>query len=153
MPVETEAAPEFELAADDGSIVRLADLHGRKTVLYFYPKDDTPGCIKEACSFRDAIADYRERGIEVFGVSPDDVASHRKFREKYGLNFRLLADPEHQVAERYGVWKQKRNYGRTYMGVERTTFVIDEQGRIQKIYPKVSPEQHAAQILADLDAI
>ncbi len=147
MPQADAQAPEFTLRTDADEEVSLEDFRGRKVVLYFYPKDDTPGCTKEACAFRDAHDEYEARGVTVLGVSPDTVASHRKFRSKYDLPFTLLADPDHEVAERYGVWKEKSMYGRTYMGVDRTTFLIDEEGRIAKVFPKVRPEGHAAEIL------
>jgi thioredoxin-dependent peroxiredoxin len=150
MPKVKEEAPDFELQSDDGRKVKLSDFRGHKVVLYFYPKDDTPGCTKEACGFRDAFAEYAARGVEVLGVSPDSVASHGKFKTKYELPFTLLADPSHAVAEAYGVWKQKTNYGRTYMGIERTTFVIDEDGRISRVFPRVRAEGHAEQILEEL---
>lgn len=147
-----DQAPDFSLPADDGSTVRLADLRGRKVVLYFYPKDDTPGCTTEACEFRDALPRIDADGAVVLGVSPDSVDSHRKFRNKYDLNFRLLADTDHAVAEAYGVWKEKTMYGRTFWGVERTTFIIDENGRIAKVFGKVKPAGHAEEVLAALSA-
>jgi peroxiredoxin Q/BCP len=140
-------APDFELAADDGSTVRLRDLRGRKVILYFYPKDDTPGCTQQACELRDRIEEIDARGAIVLGVSPDSVASHQKFKEKYNLNFKLLSDEGHRVADAYGVWVEKKNYGRTYWGNERTTFVIDENGRIEKVLPRVKPAEHADQVL------
>ncbi len=142
-----DIAPDFELQADDGSTVRLSDLRGRKVVLYFYPKDDTPGCTIEACEFRDRNQDLAASGAVVLGVSPDTVESHRKFRDKYGLDFRLLADTDHRVAEAYGVWQQKSMYGRKYWGVARTTFLIDEEGRIARVFEKVKPAGHAAEVL------
>ena len=142
-----DIAPDFELQADDGSTVRLSDLRGRKVVLYFYPKDDTPGCTIEACEFRDRVKDLDAGGAVVLGVSPDTVESHRKFRDKYGLDFRLLADTDHRVAEAYGVWQQKSMYGRKYWGVARTTFLIDEEGRIARVFEKVKPAGHAAEVL------
>ena len=142
-----EQAPDFELAADDGSAVKLSDFRGRKVVLYFYPKDDTPGCTTQACDLRDRIEEIDARGAVVLGVSPDDVASHQKFKQKFGLNFRLLADVDHQVAEQYGVWKEKNLYGKKSMGVERTTFVIAEDGTVAQVLPRVKPADHASQIL------
>lgn len=147
---EGDQAPDFTLQADDGSEVTLSDLRGRKVVLYFYPKDDTPGCTRQACDLRDQWADFERTGAAVFGVSPDPVRSHVKFRDKYDIPFRLLADTEHEVAEAYGVWKQKSFMGRKYMGNERTTFIIDEEGRIQKIFPEVDPAEHADLVLAAL---
>ena len=147
---ENDLAPKFTLEADDGSKVRLADLHGRTVVLYFYPKDDTPGCTKEACEFRDHTKAIDKSGAVVLGVSPDSVASHQRFREKYGLDFRLLADPDHKVAEAYGVWQRKSMYGRKYWGIVRTTFVINERGRIARIFEKVKPAGHAAEVLSVL---
>jgi len=140
-------APDFELKSDAGETVRLSDFRGRPVVLYFYPKDDTPGCTTEACEFRDAYDVFRERGAEVLGVSPDDVASHEKFKTKYGLPFTLLADPDHEVAEKYGVWIEKSMYGRNYMGIDRTTFVIGPDGILQHIFRKVKPDGHAAEVL------
>jgi thioredoxin-dependent peroxiredoxin len=147
MVSENQAAPEFELATDEGKKVKLSDFRGRKVVLYFYPKDDTPGCTTQACDLRDRIAEFDTRGAVVLGVSPDDVASHVKFKEKFDLNFTLLADTDHKVAEAYGVWKEKNLYGRKSMGVERTSFVIDEEGNIAKVLPRVKPAEHAGQIL------
>lgn len=153
MPNELHAgdpAPDFTLPSDSGDTVRLADLRGRRVVLYFYPKDDTSGCTKEACAFRDTRPAYEDRDIVVLGVSPDDVPSHEKFRDKYELNFPLLADTDHAVAEAYGAWGKKRMYGREYEGVLRSTFVIGRDGTIENIYRKVKPAEHADQILADL---
>lgn len=147
MIAEGQPAPDFELATDEGRKVKLSDFKGRKVILYFYPKDDTPGCTTQACDLRDHIHDIDARGAVVLGVSPDDVASHKKFKEKFGLNFTLLADAHHQVAEQYGVWKEKNLYGKKTMGVERTSFIIDEQGRIAKVLPRVKPAEHVGQIL------
>ena len=147
---ENDVAPKFSLTADDGSTVRLSALRGQTVVLYFYPKDDTPGCTKEACEFRDRSKDLNKSDAVVLGVSPDSVESHKKFREKFGLDFRLLADPDHKVAEAYGVWQLKSMYGRKYWGIARTTFVINEKGRIARIFEKVKPAGHAAEVLAAL---
>jgi peroxiredoxin Q/BCP len=147
---ENDLAPKFTLEADDGSKVRLTDLRGGIVVLYFYPRDDTPGCTKEACEFRDHTKAIDKSGAVVLGVSPDSVESHKRFREKYGLDFRLLADPDHKVAEAYGVWQRKSMYGRKYWGIVRTTFVINERGRIARIFEKVKPAGHAAEVLAAL---
>lgn len=147
MIAEGQPAPDFELATDEGRKVKLADFKGKKVILYFYPKDDTPGCTTQACDLRDHIQEIDARGAVVLGVSPDDVASHKKFKEKFGLNFTLLADADHQVAEQYGVWKEKNLYGKKTMGVERTSFIIDEQGRIAKVLPRVKPAEHVGQIL------
>ncbi|MFW6039830.1 MAG: thioredoxin-dependent thiol peroxidase [Gemmatimonadota bacterium] len=146
-----DMAPDFSLSSDRGDTVRLADLRGRRVVLYFYPKDDTSGCTKEACGFRDALPRFDAQGAVVLGVSPDDVGSHEKFRDKYDLNFPLLADPDHAVAEAYGAWGKKKLYGREYEGVLRSTFVIDADGRIEKVYRKVKPAGHAEEILAELE--
>ncbi len=149
---EGDAAPDFSAETDDGRRVSLADFRGRKLVLYFYPKDDTPGCTKEACAFRDGIARIRESGAEVLGVSADDVDSHRAFREKYQLNFPLLSDASKKIVQDYGVWKEKNMYGRTFMGIDRTTFLINEQGTIRRIFPKVNVEIHYDEILSALGA-
>ena len=147
-----ELAPDFSLTADDGTTVSLADFRDRQAVvLYFYPKDDTPGCTKEACAFRDLAAEFAERGAVILGISPDSVASHVKFREKFGLPFPLLADADHAVAERYGVWKERSMYGRRFMGVERTTVVIGKDGRVKRVFPKVRVDGHADAVLATLE--
>jgi thioredoxin-dependent peroxiredoxin len=140
-------APGFSLEADDGTTVSLADLAGSTVVLYFYPKDDTSGCTAEACEFRDLRADYDAAGARVIGVSPDPVTSHVRFRDKHGLPFTLLSDPEHEAAEAYGVWVQKSMYGKTYMGVERSTFVIGPDGVLREALYKVKPKGHAASVL------
>jgi peroxiredoxin Q/BCP len=142
-----DPAPGFSLAADDGSTVSLSDLAGTTVVLYFYPKDDTSGCTAEACEFRDLQGDYDAAGARVIGVSPDPLASHVKFRDKHGLPFTLLSDPDHEAAEAYGVWVQKSMYGRTYMGVERSTFVIGPDGVLRQALYKVKPKGHAASVL------
>jgi peroxiredoxin Q/BCP len=149
---EGDMAPGFALEADDGSTVRLADLRGRRVVLFFYPKDDTSGCTKEACGFRDARPQYDAKDAEIYGVSPDGRASHEKFRDKFDLNFPLLVDADHSVADAYGAWGQKKMYGREYEGILRSTIVIDPEGRIEKIYRKVKPEGHAEEVLAELGA-
>ena len=150
MVAEGEQAPEFELQSDEGETVKLSDLRGRRVVLYFYPRDDTPGCTTQACGIRDSFAELDETGAVVFGVSPDDVASHERFRQKYSLPFTLLADPDHRAAEAYGVWGEKKYMGRTYMGIERSTFVIDEDGRVAKVLRRVKPAKHADDVLAIL---
>ncbi|HEX2451747.1 MAG TPA: thioredoxin-dependent thiol peroxidase [Gemmatimonadales bacterium] len=141
-------APDFTLASDEGQTVRLAALKGRPVVLYFYPKDDTPGCTKEACSFRDAWADVQDGGAAVFGVSPDSVTSHQRFRAKYRLPFPLLSDPDHAVAASYGAWGEKSMYGKKYEGILRTTFLIDGTGTVRRVFEKVKPEGHAEEVLA-----
>ena len=152
MPDVGDPAPEIALPDETGTIHRLADQRGRWTILYFYPKDDTPGCTVEACEFRDAIATFEERGADVWGVSPQGAPSKKAFREKFDLPFTLLADEAHEAAEAYGSWVEKQNYGKTYMGTARTTFLVDPDGRIAKTWPKVKPEGHAADVLASLDA-
>ena len=150
MVEEGKPAPDFELVSDDGARVRLSQLRGKPVVLYFYPRDDTPGCTTQACGIRDSYDDFGERGAVVLGVSPDSESSHVKFKQKYGLPFTLLADPDHEVAEQYGVWVEKKNYGKTYMGIERSTFVIDEEGNVKKVMRRVKPDTHAADVLAAL---
>ena len=147
MVKEGEAAPDFEARDAEGNKVKLSDLRGQKVVLHFYPKDDTPGCTKEACSFRDSFAEFERRGIRVLGVSLDDEGSHRKFADKYKLPFTLLADTGHAVADRYGVYGEKQFAGRKYMGVDRKTFLIDERGRVVRVFDKVDVERHADEVL------
>lgn len=144
---EGTVAPDFTVKDANGETVRLKDLRGQKVVLYFYPKDDTPGCTKEACAFRDAFADYKKRNIKVLGVSLDSEASHKKFAAKYKLPFTLLADTDHAISDAYGVYGQKKFMGRSYMGVNRMTFLIDEKGKIKKVFEKVKPEDHAQEVL------
>jgi thioredoxin-dependent peroxiredoxin len=147
-----DKAPAFRTHDQDGNAVSLRDFKGRKVVLYFYPKDDTPGCTKEACGFRDEWSQFRKRKVAVLGVSVDDAKSHKKFAEKFSLPFTLLADPEKKIVRDYGAWGQKSMYGRKYMGTHRVTYLIDEKGRIAAAWPKVKPEAHAEEILATLDA-
>ena len=146
-----QKAPDFTVMDDKGEKVKLADLKGKKVVLYFYPKDDTPGCTKEACAFRDGIDRIKKSGAVVLGVSADSVESHKKFKNKFDLNFPLLADTEKKIIEAYGVWKEKSMYGKKYMGIERTTFVIDENGKIAHIFPKVKVDQHYDEVLEALN--
>ncbi|MCZ6801622.1 MAG: thioredoxin-dependent thiol peroxidase [Nitrospirae bacterium] len=147
---EGQMAPAVALMDGQGKKVTLGDFRGKRVVLFFYPKDDTPGCTKEACSFRDGLSAIRKSGAVVFGVSPDSVESHKKFANKFGLNFPLLSDVDKKVVEAYGVWKEKSLYGRKYMGVERTTFIINELGKIGKIFPKVKVDQHYEEVLEAL---
>jgi peroxiredoxin Q/BCP len=147
---EGDTAPDFELPDQDGNPVRLSSLRGKPVVLYFYPKADTPGCTTQACGIRDRKGEYDSAGAVVLGVSPDDPAALRKFADKYGLPFTLLGDSEHEVANQYGVWVEKKNYGRTYWGNQRSTFVIDAEGKIAKMFPKVSPKTHDELVLAAL---
>jgi thioredoxin-dependent peroxiredoxin len=147
---EGEPAPDFTLRADTGDDVILSDLRGRTVVLYFYPRDDTPGCTKQACGLRDVYGELQERGAIVLGVSPDTESAHVKFKEKYGLPFTLLADPEHEVAESYGVWVEKNMYGKKSLGIKRSTFVIDADGNVAKAMRGVSPDGHADKVLAAL---
>lgn len=149
---EGDKAPAFNVAASGGGSLSLADFAGRHVVLYFYPKDDTPGCTKEACAFRDQFAEFKKHGAVVLGVSPDPVKAHDKFVEKYKLPFTLLADDDRRIVEAYGVWGQKTFMGRKYMGTHRVTFLIGPDGRIQKIWPTVKPEEHAGEVLAALKA-
>jgi peroxiredoxin Q/BCP len=155
MPIPSvgDQAPPIALPDEAGRIHDLADQRGRWTILYFYPKDDTPGCTVEACEFRDANETITERGADVWGISPQGSASKRKFREKFGLPFTLLADEQHEAAETYGSWVEKQNYGRTYMGTARTTFLVDPDGRIARTWPKVKPQGHAAEVMAALDEL
>jgi peroxiredoxin Q/BCP len=150
---EGEPAPDFSLKSDTGAPVTLSDFRGRPVVLYFYPKDDTPGCTAQARGIRDMYADFETAGAVVLGVSPDSVQRHVKFKEKHGLPFTLLADPDHEVAERYGVWGEKRYMGRTYMGVSRTTFVISPDGAVAKVMHDVKPDTHADDVLGVLATI
>ncbi len=152
MVEEGKEAPDFELTSDSGERVRLSQFRGQPVVLYFYPRDDTPGCTTQACSIRDNYDDFEQRGAVVLGVSPDEESSHVKFKEKYGLPFTLLADPDHEVSEQYGVWGERKYMGRTYMGVERSTFLIDAEGRVAKIMRRVKPDTHAELVLDALAA-
>jgi peroxiredoxin Q/BCP len=145
-----DKAPRFETVDQDGRPISLSDFKGRKVVLYFYPKDDTPGCTKEACAFRDAWSQFRKRKVAVLGVSVDDAKSHKKFAQKFSLPFTLLADPEKTIVRDYGAWGQKAMYGRKSMGTHRVTYLIDERGRIAAVWPKVKPDAHAGEVLAAL---
>jgi peroxiredoxin Q/BCP len=147
---EGQAAPDFELKDDSNRTVRLKDFGGKPFVLYFYPRADTPGCTAESCAFRDLFPKFEKLGVPVVGISPDEVEDQRKFKTKYSLPFPLLADVGHKTAEAYDVWKEKTMYGKTMMGIERTTFVIDAQGKIKKVFPKVKVEGHADEVLAAL---
>ena len=148
---EGDKAPDFKLASDDGKEYSLSQFAGKKEVLlYFYPKDDTTGCTKEACSFRDTSPHFTKKGVQVLGVSPDDLDSHGKFRAKYQLNFPLLSDPDHEVAEKYGAWKLKNNYGKDYWGIERSSFIIDKNGNIKKIFRRVKVDGHTEEVLENL---
>jgi peroxiredoxin Q/BCP len=149
----SDKAPSFSAKDQAGRTVRLSDFKGRKVVLYFYPKDDTPGCTTEACAFRDNLPAFERLNVAVLGVSPDTEASHRKFADKFSLPFTLLADPERTIVEAYGVWGEKKLYGRTYMGTLRVSYLIDERGRIAAVYPKVSPKTHADELLADIERL
>jgi len=143
-------APKFTLKDKDGNDVSLSDFLGKKVVLYFYPKDNTPGCTRQACAFAGAYKQFEAKGVEVIGISKDSVASHVKFAEKYDLPFVLLSDPDRIAIEAYGVWQEKKMYGKVTFGVVRTTFIIDENGSIEKVMPKVKPDTNAADILAEL---
>ncbi|MFW5951256.1 MAG: thioredoxin-dependent thiol peroxidase [Gemmatimonadota bacterium] len=149
-----DQAPDFTLTGIDGDgnevEVRLSDLRGAPVVLYFYPKDDTPGCTTQACGIRDEWTEFRDSGAVVLGVSPDDLASHRTFSEKYDLPFTLLADPDHRVAEAYGVWQEKSSFGRKHWGVVRSTFVVDVSGQLAAVFPRVKPKEHAERVLEAL---
>ena len=153
MPEAGAKAPEFELADQSGEKVALKDLRGQWVVLYFYPRADTPGCTTQACSVRDRSTEYAKRGARVLGVSPDEVDAIAKFDDKYGLGFTLLADPDHAVAEAYGAWTEKSMYGKKYMGVQRSTFVIDPDGKIARVFPKVQPKKHDDLVLGALEEL
>ncbi|MEX2168123.1 MAG: thioredoxin-dependent thiol peroxidase [Pirellulales bacterium] len=148
-----QPAPAFTLTADDGSKVHLADLKGSPVVLYFYPKDDTPGCTKEACAFRDRQKELQKLGAKVLGVSPDAVESHAEFRDKYQLNFPLLVDEDHKLAEKYGAWREKNMYGKKSMGVQRSTFLIDASGKVARVWKRVSVDGHDDQVLEALQEL
>ena len=150
MVEEGKPAPDFELTSDSGDTVKLSDFRGKQVVLYFYPKDDTPGCTTEACEFRDAFPAFDSSRAVVLGISPDGVKAHAKFKEKFSLPFTLLADTEKAVSQAYDVWKEKSMYGRKYMGVERTTFLIDANGDVAEVFSKVKPAGHAAEVMAAL---
>lgn len=151
MPISSGIpAPEFSLQDETGKVRSLSEFHGQPVILYFYPKDDTPGCTTEACNFRDDYSQYDEAGVTILGVSPDSPASHAKFKTKYGLPFHLLADVGHKVCEMYQVWGTKKNYGREYQGVFRTTFLIDKKGSIVRVFENVKPAGHSAEVLAEL---
>jgi thioredoxin-dependent peroxiredoxin len=142
-----QKAPTFKLPSSTGETIDLKDYRGKKVVLYFYPRADTPGCTKEACGFRDAITSYKKLDVPVFGISPDPVDDVRKFSEKFNLNFPLLADEDHAVTEKYGAWQEKSMYGKKYFGAARTTFIIDEEGKIEHVFEKVKPEGHDQEVL------
>ena len=148
-----QPAPSFSLESDEGDTISLESLRGRPVVIYFYPKDDSPGCTRQACSIRDSWAEFGRIGADVIGVSPQDPASHRRFKEKYGLPFPLLADTDHRMAEDYGVWVEKTNYGKTYMGIERSTFVIDADGNLAAIKRRVKPDAHTAWALEQVEKL
>lgn len=143
-------APAFTLPAGDGGKISLSEMRGKRTILYFYPKDDTPGCTQESCDFRDNLASFNRAGAAVIGISRDSIASHEKFKKKHKLNFPLASDECGEVCEKYGVWVQKSMYGKKYMGIERSTFLIDERGRIEKIWRKVKVKDHAAEVLNEV---
>ncbi len=153
MPTIGKAAPAFSLESDAGETVALKDFKGHNVVLYFYPKDDTSGCTTQACGFRDMMPRFKKDSAVILGVSPDSVASHKKFKTKYELPFTLLADTEHAVAEKYAVWKEKSMYGRKYMGIERTTFLIDAKGVLRQVFEKVKPAGHAEEVAAAIAAL
>ncbi len=144
---EGKKAPAFTLTADDGTKIRLSALKGTPVVLYFYPRDDTPGCTREACAFRDRKVEIETMGAVVLGVSPDTVEKHVKFREKYELNFRLLADPDHKIAEKYGAWREKTMYGKKKMGIQRSTFLVDANGKVAKVWQRVKVDGHDDQVI------
>jgi peroxiredoxin Q/BCP len=154
MPISSGIpAPDFELPDETGALRKLSDFRGQPVVLYFYPKDDTPGCTTEACNFRDDYSAYEKAGVTILGVSPDSVKSHAKFKQKFGLPFPLLADEGHKICETYDVWALKKFMGREYMGVLRTTFLIDAEGKILRVFEKVKPADHSAELLAELGVL
>jgi peroxiredoxin Q/BCP len=153
IPAVGTKAPEFDALTDADAHLALASLRGKTVVLFFYPKDDTSGCTKEACSFRDTLPRLEKIDAVVLGISPDSPKSHRKFKDKYGLTYTLLADVDHKIADEYGVWQEKSMYGRKYMGVARTTFVIDAKGRIAKVFEKVKPEDHGIEVAEAVAAL
>jgi peroxiredoxin Q/BCP len=150
---EGKKAPDFKLTSSDGGEVRLKDLRGKTVVLYFYPKDDTPGCTREACAFRDSQAALKRKGAVVLGVSGDSVSSHEKFRDKYSLNFPLLSDPDRAVAKKYGAWGEKVMYGKKTVGTIRSTFVIDGEGVVRKVFPRVKVDGHADRVLEAVEGL
>jgi thioredoxin-dependent peroxiredoxin len=150
MLAQGEEAPDFELSDQDGKKVSLSQFRGQTVVLYFYPRADTPGCTTQACSIRDHSSDYTDAGVTVLGVSPDTVAEVKKFHDKFSLDFTLLADADHAVADAYGTWMEKKNYGKTYWGVQRATFIIDGEGKLARVFPKVSPKTHDDVVLGAL---
>jgi len=150
MIADHQPAPDFTVKTDEGKDLKLSALRGKPVVLYFYPKDDTPGCTVEACELRDAFPRFKKSDAVILGVSPDSVASHQKFKKKFELPFTLLADTDHAIADRYGVWVEKSMYGKKYMGVQRATFIIDAKGNVAKVFPKVTPEGHAAEVEAEI---
>lgn len=150
---EGEKAPDFTLAADDGKKIKLSQLKGQPVVVYFYPRDDTPGCTREACAFRDRRRELEKLGAVVLGISPDDAKSHAKFRDKFELNFPLLCDVDHKVAEKYGAWREKNMYGKVSMGIQRSTFLIDRTGKVAKVWRKVNVDGHDEQVLEALKAL
>lgn len=147
---EGQKAPDFALTADDGTTVHLADLAGRPVVLYFYPRDNTPGCTRQACSFQGRLAEIQRAGAVVLGVSPDPVDSHVRFRDRFGLQFRLLSDPDHAVAERYGAWREKNMYGRRSLGIQRSTWLVGPDGMVARVWKKVKVDGHDQQVLDEL---
>jgi peroxiredoxin Q/BCP len=150
---EGKKAPAFTLKAVDGSKIKLNDLKGRPVVVYFYPRDDTPGCTKQACAFRDQKKELTEREVTILGVSCDTLESHVKFRDKYDLNFPLLSDPDHKIAEKYGAWREKNMYGKKSMGIQRSTFLIDDEGKVAKVWKRVKVDGHDQQVLDAVDAL
>jgi len=149
---QNSPAPPFSLPDQNGKMQSLTDYSGKKVLLYFYPKDDTPGCTTEACNFRDRLNELKDHGVQVLGVSKDTIASHKKFSEKFDLNFPLLSDENGTLVKAYGVWKEKSMYGKTYMGISRESFLIDEEGNLMKHYEKVKPEEHVEEVLRDVEA-